>query len=152
MSILPGNSRKIRRGVLVVAPIAVAGMLFSGATASAGTVTGSCSSSGSTANYSAVYSTSGSNDNITTLKWTLAGSHALGGKNNVEARAKYDKTLGHDTIKHTWISGDNVHAGSSSLAVSGWDMARSEDSYVEYKFAFDIPGGDPHCSGHTAEF
>jgi hypothetical protein len=127
-------------------------MLFSGASASAATVTGSCSSSGSTANYSAVYSTSGSTDNITTLKWTLGGSHTLGGKNNVEARAKYDKTLGSDTIKHTWISGDNIHTGSTSLPVSGWDMAHSETSYVEYKFAFDIPGGDPHCTGHTASF
>lgn len=120
-------------------------------TASAADVTGSCSSKGSTANYSASYKTAAGKDWITKLSWQLGGSKKVGNKNNVEARAKYDKTLGHDTIKHTWISKDNAKPNGSQNQDS-WDMARKETSYVEFKFAIDVDGADPHCSGHTASF
>lgn len=121
-------------------------------TASAEDVTGSCSSKGSTANYSASYKTSAGKDWITKLSWQLGGNKKVGNKNNIEARAKYKKTLGHDTEKHTWVHPGDSGKPKGSKAVNSWDMARKETSYVEFKFAIDVDGADPHCSGHTANF
>ncbi|NBH02409.1 hypothetical protein [Amycolatopsis sp. SID8362] len=138
-------------GAVAASAVGLTLMAVSAGTASAADVTGSCSSKGSTANYSATYKTASGKDWITKVSWHLGGAKKVGNKNNVEARAKYDKTLGHDTIKHTWISADNAKPdGSKNL--NGWDMARKEKSYVEFKFAIDVKGADPHCSGHTASF
>ncbi|MGH3809853.1 MAG: hypothetical protein ACRDRU_25185 [Pseudonocardiaceae bacterium] len=117
--------------------------------ASAATSVGSCSKDGYYANYSVSYHYSGGYDYIDSYNWTIGKG---GSRNNVEARTKADKNFGRqDPIYDTWISGDNIRAGSGTHKVgNGVKVPGNEKMYVEFKFTFDKPNsGDPKCEGHT---
>ncbi|TDE10936.1 hypothetical protein [Jiangella asiatica] len=95
------------------------------------------------------YHTSGSFDYPDTYRWRLLGT-GLGNKNNVVARVKTVNTGGTDSVKHTYISGDNVPAGSSSRQISNVRVSRGSSMYGAYEFVFDRANdSDPRCTGRT---
>jgi hypothetical protein len=159
--VMQNIAKKCRASAVIVGIFATV-TAFSAPMASAapslGRSIGSCSSEGYTANYAVTYTSTDQYNEIAKITWQIDGpadhdgNPGVGSHNNVEARVKYDNSLGHDAIYYTWISDDNVPAGSRSVDLGGQQIRipTSRKMYVEFKFTFDRPdAGDPSCKGHT---